>query len=389
MNAYSRRVACLLLGVVTALVPVFGVSPAWADPVDPSTVTATIAPGGSLTLTKTVHTPVIPPRPDVVFLADTTGSMGPAIANVKANATSIMNTVRLAQADSQFGAANYKDFNCSIDPFPYTLDQAITASIPDAQTGINAWSTTPGGGCDTPEAQLNALFQLATDPATGFRTGSTRIIAWFGDSSGHDPSNGHTLADVIAALNAASIRVIAVPVDTAPDGDGLDSTGQATAITTATGGVLEPASTTSDQVAAAILEGLQNLPVTVSWSIGTCDSHLSVTLTPASQTVTSGSDATFVETIVVAGDAPQGTTIDCQVDFLLDGQPVEGFSESIHINIPDVTAPTGQCQPTTNPGGKNIPPAGNNPKSGQNPDGFYVLSAADNVDPNSQIFVAD
>jgi hypothetical protein len=127
----------------------------------------------------------------------------------------------------------------------------------------------------------------------------------------------------------------------------------------------------------------------VSWSLGACDSHLSVSLTPANQTVTGGTDATFTETVTVSGDAPQGTTIDCTVNFLLDGKTVEGFTESIHVNVPDVTPPTAQCQPTTNPAGRTIPKAGSNPKSGQNPDGFYILSATDNVDSSAQIFVAD
>jgi hypothetical protein len=342
IRLYSRMVACLFLSLALALSPAFGVGIAWAgplDPVDPPTVTATLAPGNSIIVTKTVHTPEIPPKPDLIFLADTTGSMGPALANVQINATDIMNMVRAAQLDSQFGAANYKDFDCAIDPFPYKLDQAITASITTAQAGINTWFTVGGSGCLTPEAQLNALYQLATDPATGWRPGSTRIIAWFGDSSGNDPSNGHTITDVITALNNTQIRVIAVPVDTAPDGDGLDSTGQASAITAATGGVLLPTSTTSNEVSDAILAGLQNLPVTVTPELGTCDPNLTVSWTPASQTVTSGTDATFSETITVSAGAPQGTTIDCTVNFLLDGRVVDGFTESIHITTP----PSGLC----------------------------------------------
>ena len=43
----------------------------------------------------------------------------------------------------------------------------------------------------------------------------------------------------------------------------------------------------------------------------------------------------------------------------------------------DTTPPVVSCTPTTNPSGKNVPPAGNNPKSGQNPDGFYLLTATD------------
>ncbi len=384
-----RRFIAGLLGVALALAPSLGAGPAFAGtvpPVEPAVVSVTLAPGTSLAVDKVVHTPAIPPRPDVIFLADTTGSMGAALSNVAAGASSIMSAVRTAQADSQFGAAEYKDGTssfCPSDPFAYRLNQAVTADTTAAQSGINVWSA--GGGCDTPESQLNALYTLATSSATGWRSGSTRIIAWFGDSSGHDPDLGHTLSQTIAALQAASIRVIAVPVVTG--GDGLDATGQATAITSATGGVLLPAAT-PDQVASAILTGLQNLPTTVSWTLVACDSHLSVNLTPASQTVTSGSDAAFSETIAVAADAPQGTSITCTVQFLLDGKPADGFTESITIKVPDVTPPVAMCEPATNPSGNNIPSAGTNPKSGQNPDGFYRLTVTDNL-PGALAFVAD
>jgi hypothetical protein len=55
----------------------------------------------------------------------------------------------------------------------------------------------------------------------------------------------------------------------------------------------------------------------------------------------------------------------------------------------DTTPPTVACVPTTNPSGNNVPTAGTNPQSGQNPDGFYQLIATDNVDSNLQIYVAD
>ena len=55
----------------------------------------------------------------------------------------------------------------------------------------------------------------------------------------------------------------------------------------------------------------------------------------------------------------------------------------------DTTAPSVTCAATTNPSGSNVPPAGDNPKSGQNPDGFYVLTATDAVDPNPTITVVD
>lgn len=55
----------------------------------------------------------------------------------------------------------------------------------------------------------------------------------------------------------------------------------------------------------------------------------------------------------------------------------------------DTTAPAVRCEPTTNPAGDNIPSAGDNPKAGQNPDGFYVLTATDAVDPDPQLTLAD
>lgn len=329
----------LLAATIVAAAAVVPLAVAAPPGVEPAAVNLAGNPGDSFTVTKTVHTPAIPPKPDVVFLADTTGSMVGAIANVEANATSIMTAVRAAQADSDFGAANYTDFGCS-DPFPFRLDQAVTDSIPAVQTAIDGW--TIGNGCDVPEAQLNALYTLATDPSVAFRADSTRIVVWFGDASGHDPSGGHTLADTIDALVAADVKVIAVPVTAG--GDGLDATGQATAIATATGGLVLPSATPA-QVSDAILAGLTNLPVTVSPS-GTCDAGLSVAFAPSTpQTVTSGDDVVYTETITVDPAYPGGAVLECTVDFLLNGlSGGPAFTQTISVAVnapPDCGAVTG------------------------------------------------
>ena len=241
--------------------------------------------------------------------------------------------MRTAQSDSAFAAAQYKDFDCDVDAFAYKLDQAVTTSIPDVQTAIGTWSAPPGSGCDTPEAQINALFQLGTDAGVGFRTNSTAVIVWFGDATGHDPSNGHTLTDAINALVGAGIEVLAIPVDTGGAGDGLDNTGQATAVATATGGSVLP-SATPDQVSAAILSGLTNLPVTVT-TAPVCDPGLSVSFVPSTpQTVTSGADVTYDETITVDPGNPGGSTLHCSVDFLLNGlSGGPAFTQSISITV--------------------------------------------------------
>ena len=326
IKQWGRRLAGLT--GTTLLMLVFGVGQALASGVDPASYSNTLTHGQSVTITKTVHTPAIPPKIDIMFLADTTGSMGLSLANVQTNAASTLAQIRLAQPDSDFGAANYTDFGCT-DPFPYLLNQGITSSVSAALTGINAWSV--GNGCDTPEAQINALYQIATQAASNFRPGSTREIVWFGDSSGHDPSNLITQAAAIAALQAANIHVIAIPISTG--GDGLDSTGQATAIAGATGGQVLPAATPA-QITAAILTGLSNLPVTVT-PVATCDPGLSATYAPPSQTVTSGTDATFSETLTVATNAPEGGTLHCTVDFLLNGNHQDGFQQTVNIDVPE------------------------------------------------------
>ncbi len=74
-----------------------------AAPVDPANVIVTVPTGGSATppIVKTVHPPIIPPKSDLVLLADTTGSMGPSLTNVKGGAGTIMGNVRASDPDSQ------------------------------------------------------------------------------------------------------------------------------------------------------------------------------------------------------------------------------------------------------------------------------------------------
>jgi hypothetical protein len=59
------------------------------------------------------------------------------------------------------------------------------------------------------------------------------------------------------------------------------------------------------------------------------------------------------------------------------------------VTVVDRDPPLVVCKPAPNPSGNRIPPAGQNPKSGQNPDGFYQLSVKDNCDANPTIYVQD
>jgi len=361
----STRSRWLLTGtVVTAALGLavwVGVATAANPGVEPQTVTATVNPGATVVVTKTVHTPPIPPKPDVYFLSDSTGSMGPAIANVQTNADAIMTTIKNGTNDPMFGAGNYRDFqNPQQDAFVFQNNASIGTDAA-AQAGIATWTAPSGAGHDGPEGQLYALHQIATDPSIGFRTDSTRIVVWFGDAPGHDPicpgftgfASNLTTGSVATELHNANVRVIAIALNTGGYALGLDDnqlfggfetdydatcgapasvSGEATTITNATGGVLFTGINPGD-VADTIIAGLENLPVTVT-PTPTCDPGLTATYDQPSKTVTSGDDATFTETLHVDAGNPGGSTLHCTVDFLLNGQSAgPEFQQSVSITV--------------------------------------------------------
>jgi hypothetical protein len=314
----TRRAGLVAFVAAASLLVPTGTAIAATPGVDPPNVDLTLSPGESAHVAKTVTTSEIPPKPDLVLLADTTGSMSGAIANVRTNAGAITGDILAAQPTAQFGVAEYKDFS---DAVPFKVNQNITADEAAVQSGINQWSASGGG--DTPEADLNALYQLATG-SVSFRADGTRIIAWFGDAPSHDPSGGHNLADTIAALQAAKIRVVAVNVGN------LDGLGQASAIASATGGVLLN-NVPSNQVSAAILSGISKIKVTVAPQVTSCDPGISIGENPASVLVESGGQAAFDETVTAAGDIAPGT-YHCTVDFLVDGVSA-GYVETTTVRV--------------------------------------------------------
>jgi hypothetical protein len=330
-----------------------------ADPgVEPQEVNITLSPGGETTVDKVVHTPPIVPKPDIYFLADTTGSMGGVLANVKANAASILSQVDSVASDPRYGAGDYKDFPVQASSVYAFKNGASIPAVDDdgaaASAAIAAWSAS--GGADGPEANLFALHKLIA--AAAFRGDSTKIVVWFGDAPGHDPVcsalSGEadvTEATVTAELVAAKVKVIAVSTTTGYP-NGLDddpvatsfdygacadppggSPGQATRIATATGGAVFK-DVPPDDVSNKILEGLTNLPVEVTPK-ATCDTGLSATFDPTTRTVTSGDDASFTEKLTLAADAPTGSHLHCTVDFLLNGKSAgEAFVQTVNLNRP-------------------------------------------------------
>jgi hypothetical protein len=372
--------------------------------ITPSSVVVTIPQGSKDVIKKEVQTPTIPPKVDIYFLSDTTGSMGGAIAAVAAAGAPIIATIDAVTPDAQYGAGDYKDF--PFDAYAFNNGAPIPGVDDNgaaALAAIGAWAA--GGGADGPEAQLYALHQLAAHGAAAFRPSATKVVVWFGDINGHDPvctaisgdTHAVTLASLLPELTTAGIIVNAISVVGGPGLDGAfaggdyaaacgpepaPAGGQGSAITVATGGT-SFVGVAPGAISAAILAGLSNLPVTVSMTTD-CVAPISVSFVPPSVgPVVSGSSVQFFETISVAANAPPGV-YECDDWALINGEPMTDAAGNIikehkKITVTDITPPSASCSPTTNPAGENEPAAPGKGGQGQNQDGFYILHGSDNV----------
>jgi len=273
--------------VVLALVLLVGAGhPAFADTISPATFSATLGVGGTTSITKTVTiTPQATAPIDIVFLTDTTGSMGSTIDSIRTGFTNIVTSINGVASNVAYGVAEYKDV---VDAFAYRENTDLTTSNATVQSAMSQWSA--GGGGDLPEANLYGLQQTAVQ--TTWRAGSDRFVVWVGDAPGHDPSNGVTQAGAIAALNAVNASVFAA---NAPTGGGLNSTGQATAITGATGGSFLgtfDASSITAAITAALTTSISTYNSVSLVAVG-LPAGVSLTLSPA---ITGSFDRTIART---------------------------------------------------------------------------------------------
>ncbi|MGW1412353.1 VWA domain-containing protein [Streptomyces sp. NPDC002403] len=366
-----RVPALALLLVATGIAPGSAVTtgaPQAAVPepwVTPAEFTDAVDPGGSTGVAKQVRTPAIPPRPDVVLLVDGTGSMGDPIGDVQKGLKDITAKVRAQQSDSRFAVATYGDEKD--DPTAeFAVLQGLTTNLDDVQKGVGKLDTSRGYKSKGPsEDWIYALWKVANgaDGGTEFREGASPVVVLVGDASSHNPSNKIPYEEAVFALQDKGVRVIAVDVTT-ENGDGLNGDGyssptyqdpyhepdQAKRIVEATNGRMLNG-IPGDGVTDAIIEGFNNLPTNVSYRLDNCDPHLSVSLDPPTQQLTSGDTAHFAENIDVSADAPQGTRLSCTVQFLM-GTQVPGaetigpaaaadpdFQEQIDIDVNDIDAP--------------------------------------------------
>lgn len=180
-------------------------------------------------------------RADVLFLVDTTASMGEEIEQIRMGlretiAPGIAETI----PDSALGVARFEDFPEGMcgesNDTPFELLTPITSDLNRVQAAVDALRL--GNGLDRPESQVEALYQVATGEGIGvyvppsfgcpgggfgypcFRFDALPIVLLFTDAPFHNGPRGsnpygcspipppHTYEQAVEALNALGIRVM-------------------------------------------------------------------------------------------------------------------------------------------------------------------------------------
>jgi hypothetical protein len=376
----SPRFAGVLLAAVVALFATIP-TPAHAA-VTPASFEATMKPGESTDVAKTVDVPDFPRRLDLQLIVDLTGSYSDDLPRIKALAPGIFDDVRATASDSLFGLSTFVDFPFGSWGVPgewgYRLEQQLTDSRSTWLGSVNAMSSRYGN--DGPEAQYESLYQTVTgagremppttdgdydDPGeikpgqqAAFRTQNQKVIAITTDSEFHNhgdgggpfPYPGPTRDEVVNALNARNIRVVAIK---APG-----STSQMDDVANATRGAVVTTSNTSAEIGQAITSGLGALKFLIRPIAEPECAPLDVTFDPASiDNVDGGTTVNFRETIKV----PEGTTaaqlppdgiVHCVVRFRAGTTPIGAEAVTIHVILnqpPD-------CSPVTPSVATLVPP---------------------------------
>jgi len=166
-------------------------------------------------------------KADVMFLTDTTGSMGGIINGIKTAFSGIQTAIATAypSLDIEYGVSDYRNYTDGGNYTAYgvNLRSAFTSSSAATQAAINTYSAS--GGADGQESQLKAMVNLANNWTSvgagpldfGGRSDAQKILIWAGDWEGHiagdesassgSPPAGYypTLAGAVGALNAQGI----------------------------------------------------------------------------------------------------------------------------------------------------------------------------------------
>ena len=130
-----------------------------------------------------------PAKADILFVVDTTGSMGGAISAVQTDIADVMTRIDGgAIGDVAYGLAEVKDYPQA--PFggpadkPFNVLQGVTADRGAVQTATG--KLVASGGGDGPESYEAAVAKADAGAGVGWREGARRMLVLVADNVPHD-----------------------------------------------------------------------------------------------------------------------------------------------------------------------------------------------------------
>ena len=167
-----------------------------ANEIFPPLLEGKLKVGESISETKIVNVPFLPPKADVVFCFDLTGSMGDILSTAKEKAMDIITSLNSLGIDINYGVTSHMDYPHSYDSYgyastygigtdyAYALNQFITGDSTLITAAINGLNL--GNGSDGPECYTRVFYESYADTNLGWRVGAKKILVHFGDNVPHD-----------------------------------------------------------------------------------------------------------------------------------------------------------------------------------------------------------
>lgn len=254
----------------------------------------------------TVSVPDLPELADILLTQDLTGSFSDDLSSVRLEFTGLFNSLNADDRDVAFGVASFVDKpfspfgDAASGDYAYLTNQSISTSEETSQLTLNGLTTY--NGVDGPEAQLEALVQIANRSGeVGWRTDAQRFVVISTDAPFHVAGDGQdvfsewadnngdgvidledypSIEQVKQALETADIDPIFAIHDEGGYGFSLIDYYEDFVTFLGRGAVVELSSDSSN-LTAAILQGLREVTVDVVPTVLSDDFGLVQSVTPA------------------------------------------------------------------------------------------------------------
>jgi hypothetical protein len=130
-----------------------------------------------------------PAHTDVMFVFDTSGSMGAVLNEAKAEIVEVIGHINATLPDVHYGVAEVRDYPSSEAEAggaekPWKLDEPLTADANAVKSAIEPLFASGGG--DFPESYGRALWETDTNPTVGWRDEARHVIILIADNVPHD-----------------------------------------------------------------------------------------------------------------------------------------------------------------------------------------------------------